>query len=119
MDRPQTDPKLGEVRAVLQRLQTFSAEPNKSPLPDEAGAGEPRAPEPSARRRAPAAIGLTIAATAFVVLVASFGLQYRLPIASICQRLQPRMRRREIAQSQREMSRPANRCSDPRRRGPT
>ena len=68
MDRPQTDPKLGEVRAVLQRLQTFSAEPNKSPLPDEAGAGEPRAPEPSAMRRAPAAIGLTIAATAFVVL---------------------------------------------------
>jgi hypothetical protein len=68
MDRPQTDPKLGEVRAVLQRLQTFSAEPNKSPLPDEAGADEPRASDPSAMRRAPAAIGLTIAGTAFVVL---------------------------------------------------
>src|SRR5262245_45154966 len=66
MDRPQTDPKLGEVRAVLQRLQTFSAEPNKVAVPDEAGADEPRASEPSARR--PAAIGLAIAGTAFVVL---------------------------------------------------
>jgi hypothetical protein len=67
MDRPQTDPKLGEVRAVLQRLQTFSAEPNSAPLPDEAGADEPRASERPARR-APAAIGLTIAGTAVVVL---------------------------------------------------
>jgi hypothetical protein len=28
MDRPQVDPKLSEVRAVLQRLQTFSAQPD-------------------------------------------------------------------------------------------
>ena len=28
MDRPQIDPKLSEVRAVLQRLQTFSAQPD-------------------------------------------------------------------------------------------
>jgi hypothetical protein len=66
-DRSQTDSKLGEVRAVLQRLQSFSAEPN---TPSEAGAPESAVSGPAAaeRRRAPAAIGLTIAGTAFVVL---------------------------------------------------
>ena len=76
MDRPQTDPKLGEVRAVLQRLQTFSAEPNNSPLPSElpgevpgeAGSHEGGPSRPTAGRRAPAAIGLTIATTAVLVL---------------------------------------------------
>jgi hypothetical protein len=71
MDRSQTDPKLGEVRAVLQRLQTFSAEPNNSPLPtvpSEAGSHEGGPSQPTARRRAPAAIGLSIAATAVLVL---------------------------------------------------
>jgi hypothetical protein len=68
-DRSQTDSKLGEVRAVLQRLQSFSAEPNNSP-PSEAGAPESTLSEPAAaeRRRAPAAIGLTIAGAAFAVL---------------------------------------------------
>jgi len=66
-DHSQTESKLGEVRAVLQRLQTFSAEPN---TPSEAGAPESTVSEPAAtgRRRAPAAIGLTIAGTAFAVL---------------------------------------------------
>jgi len=72
MDRSQTDPKLGEVRAVLQRLQTFSAEPGSPPppseLPNEVGSHEPGPPQPTARRLGPAAIGLTIAGTAAVVL---------------------------------------------------
>jgi hypothetical protein len=76
MDRSQTDPKLGEVRAVLQRLQTFSAEPNNSSLPtelpsdlpNEAGSHDGGPSQPTARRRAPAAIGLAIAGTAVVAL---------------------------------------------------
>src|SRR5262249_28925989 len=68
--------RLGEVRAVLQRLQTFSAEPNNSPLPtelpnepaSEAGGHDGGPSQPTARRRAPAAIGLSIAATAALVL---------------------------------------------------
>ena len=76
MDRSQTDPKLGEVRAVLQRLQTFSAEPNNSPLPTElpnelpteTGSHDGGPSLPTGRRRAPAAIGLSIAATAVAVL---------------------------------------------------
>jgi hypothetical protein len=69
-DRSQADSKLGEVRAVLQRLQTFSAEPNNSPLASEGGAPESTVSEPAAaaRRRAPATTGLTIAGTAFLVL---------------------------------------------------
>src|SRR5262245_4264567 len=87
MDRPQTDPKLGEVKAVLQRLQAFSAEPNNAPLPDEAGADDARASEPRAKRRAPAAIGLTIAGTAVVVLglvwlTVTFGDRSYLPAAA-------------------------------------
>jgi hypothetical protein len=69
MDRSQTDSKLGEVRAVLERLQTFSAEPNNSQLRSDAGTSESSASEPAAGgRRAPAAIGLTIAAAAFALL---------------------------------------------------
>jgi len=72
MDRSQTDPKLGEVRAVLQRLQTFSAEPNSSPppseLPSDVGSDGSGPPQPTARRSGPAAIGLTIAGTAVGVL---------------------------------------------------
>jgi hypothetical protein len=69
MDRSQTDSKLGEVRAVLERLQTFSAEPNNSQLRSEAGRSESGGSEPAAgRRRAPAAIGLAIAAAAFALL---------------------------------------------------
>ena len=71
MDRSQTDPKLGEVRAVLQRLQSFSAEPNSPPpneLPCEAGSDESGPSQPTARRLARVAVGLTIAGTAVVVL---------------------------------------------------
>src|SRR5262245_50213650 len=59
MERSQTDPRLNEVRAVLQRLQTFSAQPEKVEPQGETSwsygslvAG-----------RAPAAIALTIART--------------------------------------------------------
>jgi hypothetical protein len=68
MDRSQTDSKLGEVRAVLERLQTFSAEPNNSQLQSDAGRSESGASERAGRRRAPAAIGLAIAAAAFALL---------------------------------------------------
>jgi hypothetical protein len=68
MDRSQTDSKLGEVRAVLERRQTFSAEPNNSQLQSDAGRSESGASERAGRHRAPAAIGLTIAAAAFALL---------------------------------------------------
>ena len=95
MERSLSDPKLGEVRAVLERLQTFAADPDSAQPPVEAsnGAalnghatsahkagspepGAPRAPvsyEPGShesvgKRRAPAAIGLGIAGTVVILL---------------------------------------------------
>ena len=94
MERSLSDPKLGEVRAVLERLQTFAADPDSAQPPHElsngaalnghatsahkAGSSEAsaRAPvshdrgghESVSKRRAPAAIGLSIAATAVVLL---------------------------------------------------
>jgi len=70
MDRPQTNPKLGEVRAVLQRLQTFSADPNSTQLPSEtSGAYESSAYESVVKRRAPAATVATIAGAAACLLL--------------------------------------------------
>jgi len=63
MDRSQIDPKLNEVRAVLQRLQTFSAAPDSVQLQREPS-GTFRS---FATGRAPAAIALTIAG-AFALL---------------------------------------------------
>jgi hypothetical protein len=55
MDRSQIDPKLSEVRAVLQRLQTFSGQPDNVELQ-----GEPSGTYGTfATGRAPAAIALT------------------------------------------------------------
>jgi hypothetical protein len=66
MDRSQTDPKLTEVRAVLQRLQTFSAQPDNVEIQREPG----RTHGSFAPGRAPAAIALTtVGAVAFVGLV--------------------------------------------------
>src|SRR5262245_25051001 len=65
-DRPRTDPKLSEVRAVLQRLQTFSAEPDKVELQEETSRND----KSLVTRRAQAAIALAIAgAFAFLGLV--------------------------------------------------
>ena len=94
MERPLSDPKLGEVRAVLERLQTFAADPESTQPPAEVSnsaalnghatsahkAGSPasgaRAPvrdqpdthESVANRRAPAAIGLGIAGAVVILL---------------------------------------------------
>src|SRR4051812_4738457 len=94
MERSLSDPKLGEVRAVLERLQTFAADPDSTQPPPELSngaalnghatsdykAGSPeagaRAParydlgshESVGKRRAPAAIGLGIAGTVVVLL---------------------------------------------------
>jgi hypothetical protein len=57
MDRTQIDPKLSEVRAVLQRLQTFSAQPDNVELQREPGGTYGS----FATGRAPAAIALTVA----------------------------------------------------------
>lgn len=57
MDRSQIDPKLTEVRAVLQRLQTFSAQPDNVALQREPG----RTYGSFGTGRAPAAIALTMA----------------------------------------------------------
>src|SRR5262245_36348565 len=93
MERSLSDPKLGEVRAVLERLQTFAADPdNTKPveLSDgtalnghamsahtagsfESGARapvryEPGPDESEGKRKAPAAIGLGIAGMVVIVL---------------------------------------------------
>ena len=94
MERSLSDPKLGEVRAVLERLQTFAADPDSAQLPHElsngaalnghatsahkAGSLEPDTVAPvsydpgshksAGKGRAPAAIGLGIAAAAVVLL---------------------------------------------------
>jgi hypothetical protein len=66
MDRSQIDPRLTEVRAVLQRLQTFSAQPDNVELQREPS----RTYGSFATGRAPAAIALTIAgASALLGLV--------------------------------------------------
>jgi hypothetical protein len=60
MERSLSDPKLGEVRAVLERLQTFAADPDSTQVPAEASNGaalnghatsthKPDAHEPGAR----------------------------------------------------------------------
>src|SRR5262245_37050908 len=94
MERTLSDPKLGEVRAVLERLQTFAADPDGTQPPHQAGNGaalnghatsahkaaSPEAAahatvgsdsdvhEPAGKRRAPAAIGLAIAALMVILL---------------------------------------------------
>jgi hypothetical protein len=97
MERSLSDPKLGEVRAVLERLQTFAADPDGTQPPAEASNGvgfnghatsahqpgahtpvsEPPAREPAqydfgdesaGKRRAPAAIGLGIAGLMVILL---------------------------------------------------
>jgi hypothetical protein len=94
MERSLSDPKLGEVRAVLERLQTFAADPDSAQPPHEvsnvvalnghaASAHKVGSPEAGARapvrydpgvqesvgkRRAPAVIGLGIAGTVVVLL---------------------------------------------------
>src|SRR5262245_36030092 len=97
MERSLSDPKLGEVRAVLERLQTFAADPDGTQPPHQANngaalnghatsahkAGSPEAVahasvrhdsaehETAGKRRAPAAIGLGIAG--FVVILLGGG----------------------------------------------
>src|SRR5262245_58627244 len=97
MERSLSDPMLGEVRAVLERLQTFAADPDGTQPPAEASNGSgfnghatkahqpgtderlygPPAREPAeydfsdestSKRRAPAAIGLGIAGTVVILL---------------------------------------------------
>jgi len=97
MERSLSDPKLGEVRAVLERLQTFAADPDGTQPPAEASngsgfnghatkahqlstyervyespAGEPAeydfGDESAGKRRAPAAIGLVIAGMVVILL---------------------------------------------------
>jgi hypothetical protein len=94
MERPLSDPKLGEVRAVLERLQTFAADPESTQPPAEVSNGaalnghatsahKPGSPasgapgpvgyetgihESVAKRRAPAVIGLGIAGTLVILL---------------------------------------------------
>jgi hypothetical protein len=94
MERSLSDPKLGEVRAVLERLQTFAADPDGTQPPAEVSNGavlnghatsahkagspasgarasvryEPGIHESVAKRRAPAAIGLGIAGTVVILL---------------------------------------------------
>src|SRR5262245_25502821 len=95
MERSLSDPKLGEVRAVLERLQTFAADPDGTQPPHqgsngaafnghatsahksgspEAVADEPVGPdsgihESVGKRRAPAAIGLGLAGLVLILLV--------------------------------------------------
>src|SRR5262245_60699495 len=94
MERSLSDPKLGEVRAVLERLQTFAADPGSTQAPHQASngaavnghatsahqAGSPEAiahaplrsdsgiPESVGKRRAPAAIGFGIAGLVLILL---------------------------------------------------
>jgi hypothetical protein len=97
MERSLSDPKLGEVRAVLERLQTFAADPDGTQPPAEASNGsgfnghatkahqpgtyqrlyEPPVRDPAeydfgdesaSKRRAPAAIGLGIAGMVVILL---------------------------------------------------
>src|SRR5215813_13647766 len=84
MERSLSDPKLGEVRAVLERLQTFAADPDSTEPPAELSNGaavnghaliaHESSKEPSkhehlaGKRRAPAAIGLGIAGMVVIVL---------------------------------------------------
>src|SRR5262249_17212341 len=92
MERSLSDPKLGEVRAVLERLQTFAADPDSTEPPHQASngaavnghatsahkAGSPEAVahapvsgdshESVGKRRAPAAIGLSIAGLVVILL---------------------------------------------------
>jgi hypothetical protein len=90
MERSLSDPKLGEVRAVLERLQTFAADPDSTQPPHQASngaalnghatsshkAGPPEAVAPVShdsgvpvgKRRAPAAIGLGIASLVAILL---------------------------------------------------
>jgi hypothetical protein len=94
MERSLSDPKLGEVRAVLERLQTFAADPDSTQPPAEVSNGaalnghatsaheagspasgahapvrdEPGIHESVVNRRAPAAIGLGIAGTVVILL---------------------------------------------------
>ena len=63
MDRSQIDPKLSEVRAVLQRLQTFSAAPDSVEVQRETS----RTGQFVVTGRVPAAIALTMAGV-FVLL---------------------------------------------------
>jgi hypothetical protein len=80
MERSLSDPKLGEVRAVLERLQTFAADPNNTQPPAELSNGVPVnghvliAHEPSkhehmaGKQRAAAGIGLGLAGAVVIVL---------------------------------------------------
>jgi hypothetical protein len=94
MERSLSDPKLGEVRAVLERLQTFAADPYSTQPPAEVSDGAAlnghatsahnsgsselgaRAPvrygsgtdEPAGERKVPAAIGLGIAGTVVILM---------------------------------------------------
>src|SRR5215510_8102491 len=97
MERSLSDPKLGEVRAVLERLQTFAADPDGTQPPAEASNGsgfnghatkarqpgtyervyEPPVREPAegdvgdesvGKRRSPAAVGLGIAGVVVILL---------------------------------------------------
>ena len=84
MERSLSDPKLGEVRAVLERLQTFAADPDSTEPPAELSNGaavnghaliaHESSKEPSkhehlaGKRRAPAAIGLGLAGATVIVL---------------------------------------------------
>jgi hypothetical protein len=72
MDRSPIDPKLSEIRAVLQRLQTFSAAPDTVELQSETS----RTNKSFVRGRAPAAIALTTAGA--VALVGLVWLMYSL-----------------------------------------
>jgi len=66
MDRSQRDPKLGEVRAVLQRLQTFSAQPDSAELPAETRSDAGRTSKSGAVGLVAAAIALTTAGAGVV-----------------------------------------------------
>jgi hypothetical protein len=89
MERSPSDPKLGEVRAVLERLQSFAADPDGTQPPAEASSSgfnghvtKTHQPgtyervyelpdfgdESAGKRRAPAAIGLGIAGTVVILL---------------------------------------------------
>jgi hypothetical protein len=84
MERPRSDSKLGEIRAVLERLQTFAADPDGTKPPAELSNGiahNGHAPIPyepnkkpgklehiAGKRGAPAAIGLGIAGTVAILL---------------------------------------------------
>ena len=63
VDRPQIDPKLSEVRAILQRLQTFSAAPDST----EPQRDTVRLDHFVAIGRTPAAIALTMAGACAVL----------------------------------------------------